>query len=110
MGPSPRGHPALAGWCTVALELSGALEGQQLRDLRVHAEQIDLTYLRRLVPLPDLVGGRATLQVQLAGTLAEPSLQGDLLLQPESPQHLPFERVHTTLAKQLALTVGQVGP
>ena len=40
-----------------ALELSGAIEGEQLQDLRLRASQIDVTYLRRLLGLPDAVAG-----------------------------------------------------
>lgn len=47
--------------------------------------------------MPAMPGGRATLHMQLAGTLAEPVVQGELSLQPDSQQTLPFEELHTTL-------------
>jgi autotransporter translocation and assembly factor TamB len=80
-----------------AIEVSGAVDGDRLQDIRLRVAQLDLTYLRRLMALPDAVGGRATLQVQLAGTLAAPLLQADLALQSKTPQDLPFEGLHTTL-------------
>jgi autotransporter translocation and assembly factor TamB len=81
-----------------AIELTGAVAGEQLHNMRLQATRIDLSYLRRLLSLPDLVSGRATLQVQLSGTLPEPHLQGQLTLQPGAEQRLPFQQFHTTLA------------
>jgi autotransporter translocation and assembly factor TamB len=80
-----------------SIELSGAVDGERLQDMRLHVAQLDLSYLQRLMHLPDLVGGRATLHVQLADTLAEPRLQGSLVLQPDVSQQPPFEQVQATL-------------
>jgi autotransporter translocation and assembly factor TamB len=80
-----------------SIELSGAVDGDRLQDIRLHVAQLDLSYLRQLLQLPDLVGGRATLHIQLADTLAEPRLQGSLRLQPEVPQQLPSEQLQATL-------------
>jgi autotransporter translocation and assembly factor TamB len=79
-----------------SLEISGAIDGQQLQALRVEATQIDLTYLRHLLQLSDLVGGHATLHVQLDGTLGAPRVQGDMVLDPEPQQ--PFTHLQSTLA------------
>jgi autotransporter translocation and assembly factor TamB len=81
-----------------AIELSGALDGHHLQDLRLQAAHLDLAALRRLMPLPDLMQGEATLQVHLTGTLAAPVLQGELTLQPEMSPRLPQQRLHTTVA------------
>jgi translocation and assembly module TamB len=81
-----------------SLELSGAVDGQRLQDLRLDIERLSLTALRRLLQLPDVVEGRATLHVRLAGTFAEPLLRGELILQSESPRELHRLRLHATLA------------
>ncbi|HEY7496713.1 MAG TPA: hypothetical protein VIH59_37115, partial [Candidatus Tectomicrobia bacterium] len=81
-----------------SIELSGALDGQRLQDLHLQAAHLDLAALRRLVSLPDLVRGEATLQARLTGTLAAPVLQGDLTLQPELSARLPQQRLYTTVA------------
>ena len=80
-----------------ALELSGALEGERLQDLRVAATRIDLTALRKHLQLPEPVGGRAGLSMHLTGTLAQPVLKGQLSLRSTAPNELPFERLVTTL-------------
>ena len=80
-----------------SIELSGAMQGEELQDLRVHAVQIDLSYLQQLLHLPDVIGGRATYQAQLTGTLAEPRFESALTVQPAASQRLPFTRFHTTL-------------
>src|SRR5262249_12880547 len=51
-----------------ALELSGAFDGQHFQDVHVRAAQLDLTFIQRLLPLPEVVQGRATLQAHLTGT------------------------------------------
>jgi autotransporter translocation and assembly factor TamB len=80
-----------------ALELGGALDGEQFRNLRVAATRIDLTALRKHLQLPELVGGRAGFSLDLTGTFAQPLLQGELSLRPTAPGELPFERLVTTL-------------
>jgi autotransporter translocation and assembly factor TamB len=78
------------------LEVSGALADQNLHDVRLQATQIDLTFLQRLLALPDVVQGRATLQAQLAGTLAEPQLHTALTWR-HTAQAPPFEELGITL-------------
>jgi len=80
-----------------AIELSGAVDGEQLQDLRLQISQLDLAYFQRLVPLPEPLGGRASLQVHLTGTFTEPQVQGELTLQPGSAPGLPFEQLQSTL-------------
>ena len=80
-----------------ALELSGAFDGARFQDVRLHAGQIDLTFLRRLVPLPDFVQGRAAWQVHLSGPLAAPVLALELTLWPAPQQPRPFDQLHMTL-------------
>jgi autotransporter translocation and assembly factor TamB len=79
------------------LEASGALHGQQLQDIQLHAQEIDLTALRRLFGLPELLQGKATLQVQLTGTLEQPVLHSELAFQPELPARLARQHWHTSL-------------
>ncbi len=80
-----------------SIEASGSVDGDRLQNLRLRVSQIDLSYWRRLLKLPNMVAGRATLQFALAGTLAEPLVQGEISLEPESQQGLPFEQLHMTL-------------
>lgn len=80
------------------LSLSGGLEGEQFRDLTLQIAQLDLSYLQQLLHLPPLVGGRATLNVQLAGTLAAPQLRSDLTWRAAAQQAVPFEQARLTLA------------
>src|SRR5262249_33861992 len=47
--------------------------------------------------LPATVGGRATMQVQLAGTLTDPRLHSNLTLRSTPRQPLPFEQLRTTV-------------
>jgi autotransporter translocation and assembly factor TamB len=85
-----------------ALELTGAFDGTRFQDVHLRASQIDVTFLQRLVPLPDFVQGRAALQAHLSGTLTTPVLAMELTLRPEPQQQRPFDQLHMTLvyAKQ----------
>src|SRR5262249_57620920 len=80
-----------------SLQLSGAMQGDQLQDLHLEAREIDLSYWQQLLQLPEFVNGRATLQAQLAGTRAEPDLKAELTLQPAATQPLPFTQSHNIL-------------
>src|SRR5262249_35462498 len=80
-----------------SIALSGAVHGEELQDIRLQATQIDLSYLHRLLHLPDVIGGRATFQAQLAGTQTEPRFESELTMQPEASQRLPFTQLHSTL-------------
>ena len=79
------------------LELTGAFDGTGFQDVHLRAAQIDVTFLQRLVPLPDFVQGRAALQAHLSGTLTAPVLAMALTLQPEPQQRRPFDQLHATL-------------
>jgi autotransporter translocation and assembly factor TamB len=92
-----------------SLEISGGIAGEQLQDIRVQASQIDLGTVQRLMAFPDPMGGRATLQVLLSGTLPAPLLQVDLTVQTEGRRNLPFQRVQTSLAYAQQLLQGHVG-
>jgi autotransporter translocation and assembly factor TamB len=81
-----------------SIELSGAVYGEELQNIRLHATQIDLSYLQQLFHLPDVIGGRATFQMQLAGTRAEPRLESELTVQPAASQRLPFTQFYNTLS------------
>jgi len=81
-----------------SIELTGAVHGEELQNIELHATQIDLSYLQQLFHLPDVIGGRATFQMQLAGTRAEPRFESALTVQPATSQRLPFTQFYTTLA------------
>jgi autotransporter translocation and assembly factor TamB len=83
-----------------SLDISGALVNEQLQDVRVHLQRLDLQALRRLLPVPALVGDRATLQASLSGTFAEPRLQAEVLLEPQATAGVPRQRLFTTLSYQ----------
>jgi autotransporter translocation and assembly factor TamB len=80
-----------------SIELSGAVHGEELQDIQLHATQIDLSYLQQLLHLPDVIGGRATFQMQLAGTRAEPRFESELTVQQAVSQRLPFTQFSNTL-------------
>src|SRR5262249_49413572 len=81
-----------------ALELSGAFDGQLFRNVHVRAAQLDLPFLHRRLPLPELVQGRAPWQAPLTGTVATPRLDMALTLRPEPRQRLPLDQIEATLA------------
>ncbi len=80
-----------------SLMLSGGIEGPDIRDLRLQAQGIDLTFLRTLFGLPEAIGGRATLQAHLHGTRDAPLFRSELSVDAESQPLVPFERLHMTL-------------
>ncbi len=80
-----------------ALELTGAFDGTRFQDVYLRATRIDVTFLQRLVPLPDFVQGRAALQAHLSGTLTAPVLAMELTLQPEPQQQRPFDQLQATV-------------
>lgn len=80
-----------------AIELSGAFDGQRFHDVRLRGAQLDLTWLQRLLPLPDLAQGRATVQAHLTGTMAAPLFDVAFTLRPEPRQRSPFDHVYATL-------------
>ena len=81
-----------------SIALSGAVHGEELQDIQLHATRIDLSYLQQLFHLPDVIGGRATFQMQLTGTRAEPRFESALTVQPAASQRLPFTQFYNTLA------------
>ncbi|MCZ6873895.1 MAG: translocation/assembly module TamB domain-containing protein [bacterium] len=91
-----------------SLQLSGALHAQHLQDLRLEAQQIDLSALRALVPLPEMIAGRATANVQVSGTLSAPLLRAEVSLQPGNRKDLPFKRLQATLAYAAKQLRGEV--
>ena len=81
-----------------SIELSGAVHGEELQDIQLRATKIDLSHLQQLLHLPDVIGGRATFQMQLAGTRAEPRFESELTVQAATSQRLPFTQFYNTLA------------
>lgn len=80
-----------------SLMLSGGIEGPNIRDLRLQAQSIDITFLRTLFGLPEAIGGRATLQAHLHGTRDAPLFRSELVVDAEAQPLVPFERLHMTL-------------
>lgn len=80
-----------------SLALSGAFDGQQFHDVRLQVGGLDLTFLGRLLALPEAVQGRATLEMQLSGSLATPQLDGTVTLNPGTASAPPFEQVRLAL-------------
>jgi autotransporter translocation and assembly factor TamB len=80
-----------------SIKLSGAVHGDELQDIQLHATHIDLSYIHQLLHLPDVIGGRATFQAQLTGTRTEPRFESELTMQPAASQRLPFTQLHNTL-------------
>jgi autotransporter translocation and assembly factor TamB len=93
-----------------SIKLSGAVHGEELQDIQLHATQIDLSYLQQLLHLPDVIGGRATFQMQLAGTRAEPRFESELTVQQAVSQRLPFTQFSNTLtyAQRQLQSVGRL--
>ncbi len=93
-----------------SIALSGAVHGEELQDIQLHATQIDLSYLQQLLHLPAVIGGRATFQMQLAGTRAEPHFASELSVQPAASQRLPFTQFSNTLtyAQRQLQSVGRL--
>jgi autotransporter translocation and assembly factor TamB len=81
-----------------SLEITGGLAGEQLQDIHLQATQIDLAPLQRLVNLPEPMNGRASLQVQVTGTLPEPRLRTELAVHPTGPGDPPFRQLQASLA------------
>lgn len=80
-----------------SLSLSGGMAGERLQDIQLRVSQLDLSYLQQLFQLPPALGGHANVQLQLAGTLAEPRLRSELALRAPTQSALPFESVRSTL-------------
>jgi autotransporter translocation and assembly factor TamB len=91
-----------------SIQASGSFAGDRLQDLRLQASQLDLSYVRRLLGWPELVGGRATLQARLTGLRAAPSMQIELTLHADARQRPLFEQVHTTLSYEARRLHGAV--
>jgi autotransporter translocation and assembly factor TamB len=79
------------------LEISGGLRGEALQDITLRAEQIDLSLLRQFVQLPPAVDGRATLHVQVSGTLPQPVLHTELRLDAAKPAQFGLQHVRAAL-------------
>ena len=80
-----------------SIEISGGVHDQQLQDLQLQVEKIDLDFLKRMFPLPEGVGGRASLQALLHGTRDAPVFDGHVAIHTPSQQAFPFEHAHLSL-------------
>ena len=80
-----------------AISLSGGIEKDAIRNVRLQASSIDLAPLQARLGLPDAVAGHVSLAVRASGTFAAPELQADLLLTPPDDGESPFDRLQATL-------------
>ena len=65
--------------------------------MHLHAAQIDLTFLQRLVPLPDFVQGRAALQAHLSGHARRACTGSGIDATAGATAARPFDQLHVTL-------------
>jgi autotransporter translocation and assembly factor TamB len=91
-----------------SITASGRLEGSKFDNLRVHASNIDLDFLRTMLALPELVSGQASLDATLSGTMEDPQFKTDL--QVRGPHHPspPFEDIRVTLDYAQPQLKGQI--
>lgn len=80
-----------------SVEVSGSLAGRHFQDVRLHVQSLNLQALRRLLPVPELLGQRASVQMALTGAVAAPRLQGEVWLEPKAVPGAPAQRLHTTV-------------
>ena len=80
-----------------SISLSGGIENDTFRSVRLDASSIDLTRLQTQLGLPDAVAGHVSLAVQASGTFTEPELHADLLLTPPEDRDSPFDRLQATV-------------
>ena len=91
-----------------SISLSGEMEKETFRNVRLEASSIDLTYLQARLGLPAPVAGRVSLVGQASGTLTAPRLQADLHITPPAEQELPFDRLQATARYRRGRLNGQV--
>ena len=91
-----------------SVSLTGGIENQSFRNVRVEASSLDLTYLKTALGLPDPVAGRVSLVMQAGGTFSEPELQGSLRITPSAGEELPFDRLLTAVQYESKKLTGQI--
>lgn len=90
------------------LSLSGGIETEVLRDVRLEASSVDLTYWQEKLGLFDLVAGRASLVLHATGALTEPQIRAELRLIPPAEQASPFDRLEASARYEGQNLTGQI--
>ena len=90
------------------LSLSGGIETEFLRNVRLEASSVDLTYWQEKLALSDWVAGRASLVLHATGALTEPQFQAQLRLTPPAEQASPFDRLEASARYEGQNLTGQI--
>ena len=91
-----------------SVSLTGGIENQSFRNVRLEASSLDLAYLKSSLGLPDPVAGRVSLVMQADGTFGEPELRGSLRITPPAGEELPFDRLLATVQYESKNLTGQI--
>ncbi len=91
-----------------AVSLSGGIEKEFIRNVRLEASSVDLTYLQENLALSNLVAGRASLVVHASGTLTEPQFQAEIRLIPPAVQEPLFDRLQASMRYEGEKLTGQI--
>lgn len=83
-----------------SISLAGEIARQSIRNLRLEAASLDLTFLQRQLGWRGPAAGRAALVVQVDGTFSEPLLHADLQMTPPTEQEAPFDHLRAVLRFQ----------
>ena len=79
------------------VSLSGGIDKELIRNVRLEASSVDLTYWQETLALSNLVAGRASLVVHASGALTEPQFQAELRLIPPAEQESLFDRLQANM-------------
>ena len=91
-----------------SVSLSGGIEHEFIRNVRLEASSVDLTYLQDKLALSNLIAGRASLVVHASGTFIEPQIQASLRLIPPAEQASLFDRLQAHVRYQRKKVTGQM--
>lgn len=91
-----------------SVSLTGGIENQSFRGVRLEASSLDLTYLKTTLGLPDPVAGRVSLIVQADGAFGEPELHGSLRITSSAGEELLFDRLLATVQYESKKLTGQI--
>ena len=91
-----------------SVSLSGGIEHEFIRNVRLEASSVDLTYLQDKLALSNLIAGRASLAVHASGTFTEPQIQASLRLIPSAEQESVFHRLQAHVRYQRKKVTGQI--
>lgn len=91
-----------------AILLSGGIEKEFIRNVRLEASSIDLTYWQEKLALSNLVAGRASLLVRAGGMLTEPQFQAEIRLTPPAEREALFDRLQASAQYEGKKLTGRV--